>query len=184
MKLRLIRPASRKQKDVGDLLDQSRCHRRYRRHPRLGARPRPRRTIRAGLPSPFTCPTRPAAQPISWRACWSPKFSEQLGQNFIVENVEAGATTIATGRVARATADGPYVRLHNLQISANVSLHANLPFGHREGLGPDCLHHTTKSAGAVGRKVARRRYARRTLIVWMRPTPGPGCASRTGSTGI
>jgi tripartite-type tricarboxylate transporter receptor subunit TctC len=63
-------------------------------------------------------------------------LSERLGQSFIVENVSGGATTIATGRVARAAGDGYTLLLHNLQISANVSLYHHLPFDTEKDLTP------------------------------------------------
>ena len=66
----------------------------------------------------------------------APKFSEKLGQNFIVENVSGGGTTIATGRVARAAPDGHTLLLHNLQISANVALYPRLNFDTEKDLAP------------------------------------------------
>jgi tripartite-type tricarboxylate transporter receptor subunit TctC len=66
----------------------------------------------------------------------APALSDKLGQNFIVENVSGGATTIATGRVARAAPDGYTLLLHNLPISANVSLYHNLPFDTEKDLAP------------------------------------------------
>ena len=76
----------------------------------------PSRTVTIIVPYPAGGPTDQLARVLA------PKFSEKLGQNFIVENVSGGATTIATGRVARAAPDGYTVLLHNLQISANVAL--------------------------------------------------------------
>ena len=55
-------------------------------------------------------------------------LSKKFGQNFIVENVTGGSTIIATGRVANAAPDGYTLLLHNLQITANVTLVKNLPF--------------------------------------------------------
>src|SRR6266852_9255541 len=82
----------------------------------------PSRIVTIIVPYPAGGPTDQLARVLA------PKFSEKLGQNFIVENVSGGATTIATGRVARATPDGHTLLLHNLQISANVALHPSLPF--------------------------------------------------------
>jgi len=66
----------------------------------------------------------------------APALSEKLKQTVIVENVSGGGTLIATGRVARATPDGHTLLLHNLQISANVSLYANIPFDTEKDLTP------------------------------------------------
>src|SRR5712691_9245695 len=82
----------------------------------------PNRVVTIIVPYPAGGPTDQLARVIA------PALSEKLGQNFIVENVSGGGTTIATGRVARATPDGYTLLLHNLQISANVSLYSNLPF--------------------------------------------------------
>jgi tripartite-type tricarboxylate transporter receptor subunit TctC len=66
----------------------------------------------------------------------APALAEKLKQTVIVENVSGGGTLIATGRVARAVADGHTLLLHNLQISANVSLYANIPFDTENDLTP------------------------------------------------
>jgi tripartite-type tricarboxylate transporter receptor subunit TctC len=82
------------------------------------------------VPYPAGGPTDQLARAVA------PALSEKLGQRFIVENVSGGGTTIATGKVARATPDGHTLLLHNLQISANVSLYANLPFDTEKDLAP------------------------------------------------
>jgi tripartite-type tricarboxylate transporter receptor subunit TctC len=66
----------------------------------------------------------------------APALSDKLKQTVIVENVSGGGTLIATGRVARAAPDGRTLLLHNLQISANVSLYANIPFDTEKDLAP------------------------------------------------
>jgi tripartite-type tricarboxylate transporter receptor subunit TctC len=90
----------------------------------------PQRPVTLIVPYPAGGPTDQLARVLA------PKLSEKLGQNFIVENVSGGATTIATGRVARATPDGHMLLLHNLQISANVGLYKNLPFDTEKDLTP------------------------------------------------
>ena len=66
----------------------------------------------------------------------APALSDKLKQSVIVENVSGGGTLIATGRLARAAPDGYTLLLHNLQISANVSLYANIPFDTEKDLVP------------------------------------------------
>src|SRR5436305_15231582 len=66
----------------------------------------------------------------------APALAEKLKQTVIVENVSGGGTLIATGRLARAAPDGRTLLLHNLQISANVSLYANIPFDTEKDLAP------------------------------------------------
>src|SRR4029453_1918884 len=82
------------------------------------------------VPYPAGGPTDQLARVLA------PALSDKLGQNFIVENVSGGATVIATGRVARGAPDGYTLLLHNLQISANVSLYHNLPFDTEKDLAP------------------------------------------------
>ena len=52
----------------------------------------------------------------------------QLKQSFIVENISGGGTIVGCEKVARAAPDGYTLLLHNLQISANVTLFKTLPF--------------------------------------------------------
>ena len=94
------------------------------------AQPYPSRVVTIIVPYPAGGPTDQLARVLA------PALSERLGQSFIVENVSGGATTIATGRVARAAGDGYTLLLHNLQISANVSLYHHLPFDTEKYLTP------------------------------------------------
>ncbi len=90
----------------------------------------PSRVVTINVPYPAGGPNDQLARVLA------PALSDKLGQNFIVENVSGGATTIATGRVARAAGDGYTLLLHNLQISANVSLYHHLPFDTEQDLTP------------------------------------------------
>ena len=88
-----------------------------------GAQDYPNRLVTIIVPYPAGGPTDQTARELA------AQFSAKLGQNFVVENVSGGGTTIATGRVARATPDGYTLLLHNLQISANVALYPLAPVG-------------------------------------------------------
>ena len=90
----------------------------------------PSRVVTIIVPYPAGGPTDQLARAIA------PALAKKLGQNFIVENVSGGGTNIATARVARAAPDGHTLLLHNLQISANVSLYGNLPFDTEKDLTP------------------------------------------------
>src|SRR5438105_6062209 len=90
----------------------------------------PAKNVTIIVPFPAGGPTDQVGRVLAAR------FSAKLGQPFVVENVSGGNTIIATGRVARATPDGHTLLLHNLQISANVSLYANLPFDTEKDLTP------------------------------------------------
>jgi tripartite-type tricarboxylate transporter receptor subunit TctC len=90
----------------------------------------PNHVVTIIVPYPAGGPTDQLAREIA------PALSEKLGQNFIIENISGGGTNIATARVARAEKDGHTLLLHNLQISANVSLYNNLPFDTEKDLTP------------------------------------------------
>ena len=80
-----------------------------------GAQDYPNRLVTIIVPYPAGGPTDQIARELAAR------LSEKLKQNFVVENVSGGGTTIATSRVARATPDGYTLLLHNLQISEPIS---------------------------------------------------------------
>jgi tripartite-type tricarboxylate transporter receptor subunit TctC len=90
----------------------------------------PSRTVTIIVPYPAGGPTDQAARVVA------DSLSKQLKQSFIVENVTGGGTIIATNKVAKAPPDGYMLLLHNLQISANVTLYKNLPFDTEKDLTP------------------------------------------------
>jgi tripartite-type tricarboxylate transporter receptor subunit TctC len=90
----------------------------------------PSRTITMIVPYPAGGPTDQTARQIAQ------SMSQTLKQTVIVENVSGGGTIIATNKVAKAAPDGYTLLLHNLQISANVTLYKNLPFNTEKDLTP------------------------------------------------
>jgi tripartite-type tricarboxylate transporter receptor subunit TctC len=94
------------------------------------AQPYPSRNVTLIVPYPAGGPTDALARQLA------PALAAKLGQNFIVENASGGGTIPATQRVARAAPDGHTLLLHNLQISANVSLYPSLPFDTEKDLAP------------------------------------------------
>jgi tripartite-type tricarboxylate transporter receptor subunit TctC len=90
----------------------------------------PSRTVTLIVPYPAGGPTDQVTRLLAQ------ELTNKLKQNFIVENVSGAGTTIATQRVARAAPDGYTLMVHNLQISANVSLYKNLPFDTEKDLTP------------------------------------------------
>lgn len=94
------------------------------------AQPYPSRNVTIIVPYPAGGPTDQVARVLAQA------LSEKLKQNFIVENISGGSTTIATGRVAHAAADGYTLLLHNLQISANVALYKNVNYDTEKDLVP------------------------------------------------
>jgi tripartite-type tricarboxylate transporter receptor subunit TctC len=82
----------------------------------------PTKAVTIIVPYPAGGPTDTLARQVAQR------FTEKLGQPFVVENLTGGNTLIATGRVAKAPGDGYTLLLHNLQISANVTLYPDAPY--------------------------------------------------------
>jgi len=83
----------------------------------------PAKAVTVIVPFPAGGPTDQVARVLA------AKFSEQLGEPFVVENVSGGNTIIATSRLARAAPDGYTLLVHNLQITANPGLYgAKLPY--------------------------------------------------------
>jgi len=135
----------------------------------------PSRTVTIIVPYPAGGPTDQLARVLA------PKFSEKLGQNFIVENISGGGTTIATGRVARAPKDGYTVLLHNLQISANVALYPKLTFDTEKDLTPVTFINQNPLV-LVGRKSLAANTLPE-LLALMKKSPLRIAHPGTGSTG-
>jgi putative tricarboxylic transport membrane protein len=135
----------------------------------------PSRTVTIIVPYPAGGPTDQLARVLA------PKFAEKLGQNFIVENISGGGTTIATGRVARGARDGHTLLLHNLQISANVALYPKLPFDTEKDLTPVAFINQNPLV-LVGRKSLAANTLPE-LIDTMKKSPVRMAHPGTGSTG-
>src|SRR5258708_34784721 len=90
----------------------------------------PSRVVTLIVPYPAGGPTDQLPRVLA------PVLSEKLGQNFIVENVSGGGTTIATARVPRAAPAGHTLLPPNPQVSANVALYNSLPFDTAKALRP------------------------------------------------
>src|SRR5512146_3128870 len=90
----------------------------------------PAKPVTIIVPYPAGGPTDQLARQVSQI------FTEKLGQPFVVENITGGNTLIATGRVAKAAGDGYTLRLHNLQISGNVTLYPDEPYNTERDLTP------------------------------------------------
>jgi tripartite-type tricarboxylate transporter receptor subunit TctC len=143
--------------------------------PPIQAQTYPTRTVTIIVPYPAGGPTDQLARQIA------PALSEKLGQTFIVEDVSGGATTIATARVARAAPDGHTLLLHNLQISANVSLYPNLPFDTEKDFTP-VIFINNNPLVLVGRKTLAANTLQE-LIAWMKGNVAKMAHPGTGSTG-
>jgi tripartite-type tricarboxylate transporter receptor subunit TctC len=135
----------------------------------------PNRVVTLIVPYPAGGPTDQLARVLA------PVLSEKPGQNFIVENVSGGGTTIATGRVARAAPDGHTLLLHNLQISANVALYNNLPFDTEKDLAP-VIFINNNPLVLVGRKTLEPNTAKE-LLAYMKTKVVKMAHPGVGATG-
>ena len=88
----------------------------------VSAQQYPSRPVTIIVPYPAGGPTDETARIVAQ------SVSTQLHQSFIVENVSGGGANIGAEKVAHATPDGYTLLLHNLQISANVTLYKSLPY--------------------------------------------------------
>ena len=93
----------------------------------------PSRPVTIIVPYPAGGPTDETARMVAQ------SLSTQLKQSFIVENIGGGGAIIGSEKVARATPDGYTLLLHNLQITANVSLYKSLPFDTVKDFAPVML---------------------------------------------
>src|ERR1700750_9977 len=90
----------------------------------------PSRTVTMIVPYPAGGPTDELARILAQY------LTNSLKQTFVVENVTGGGTIIGTNKVVRAAPDGYTLLVHNLQISANVTLYKKLPFDTEKDLAP------------------------------------------------
>jgi len=127
------------------------------------------------VPYPAGGPTDQVARQIA------PKLSAKFGQQFIVESVSGGGTNIAGQRVARSAPDGHTLYIHNLQISANVSLYKTLPFDTEKDFQPITMINSNPLV-LVGRKSLPANTLPE-LVAWMKTTPARMGHPGTGSTG-
>jgi putative tricarboxylic transport membrane protein len=93
----------------------------------------PSRNVTVIVPYPAGGPTDETARIVSQ------SLSTQLKQSFIVEDIGGGGAIIGAEKVARAAPDGYTLLVHNLQISANVSLYKTLPFDTVKAFAPVML---------------------------------------------
>jgi tripartite-type tricarboxylate transporter receptor subunit TctC len=135
----------------------------------------PTRPVTIIVPYPAGGPTDQVARQIA------PKMAAKLGQNFVVENVSGGGTNIAGLRVARSAPDGYTLFVHNLQISANVSLYTSLPFDTEKDFLPITMINSNPLV-LVGRKTLEAKTLPE-LVAWMKKSPARMGHPGVGSTG-
>jgi tripartite-type tricarboxylate transporter receptor subunit TctC len=96
----------------------------------IAAQQYPSRTVTLIVPYPAGGPTDETARLVA------NSLSKKFGQNFIVENITGGSTIVATNKVAKSPPDGYTLLVHNLQITANITLFKDLPFNTEKDIIP------------------------------------------------
>ena len=99
----------------------------------VSAQDYPSRTITIIVPYPAGGPTDTTAREVA------NLLAAKFKQNVIVENVTGGSTIVATNKVAHSAPDGYTLLVHNLQITANVTLFKTLPFDTMKDIVPVML---------------------------------------------
>ena len=135
----------------------------------------PTRPVTVIVPYPAGGPTDQVARQIGQ------KLAAKLGQSFVIENISGGGTNIAGQRVARSAPDGHTLYIHNLQISANVSLYKTLPFDTERDFQPIGMINSNPLV-LVGRKTLAANTLPE-LVAWMKTTPARMGHPGVGSTG-
>ena len=93
----------------------------------------PTRPVRVVVGFPVGGPTDVIARIISQ------KLSDSLGQQFYVENIGGAGGNIASGQVARATADGYTIMAISTGFVVNLSLYAKVPYDPIKDFAPVTL---------------------------------------------
>jgi tripartite-type tricarboxylate transporter receptor subunit TctC len=135
----------------------------------------PSRTVTIIVPYSAGGPTDQTARVVAH------SLSEKLKQNFIVQNVTGGGTIIATNQVAHAAPDGYTLLLHNLAISANVTLYKELPFDTEKDLTP-VMFINRNPLVLVGRKTLEPNTLTE-LVAWMKTHRAKAAIAGYGTTG-
>jgi len=140
----------------------------------------PNRIVTIIVPYPAGGPTDQVARVLAHT------LSDKLKQNFIVEDISGGRTTIATARVAHAAPDGYTLLVHNLQISANAALYKNLTFDTEQDLTP-VMFINNNPLVLVGRKTLEPNTLRELLTLMKKETlkaatPGVGATGHLATS--
>jgi tripartite-type tricarboxylate transporter receptor subunit TctC len=98
-------------------------------------------------------------------------LSEQLGQQFYVENAAGGGGTIGTGRAAQAVADGYTMLVHDgIAFTSNPSLYNKVPYDAARDFDPVTIPATTMQVLAVHPSVPA--HSIQELVAVIKANPG------------
>ena len=99
------------------------------------------------------------------------RLSEQLGQQFYVENVSGAGSTIGAGRAAQAAPDGYTILIADgIAFTANPSLYAKVPYDATRDFDPVAAPATTMQVLAVNPSIAARSIQE--LVALIKANPG------------
>lgn len=100
----------------------------------------------------------------------SPRLSEYLGQQVVVENRPGAGTNIANELVAKAAPDGHTLLVNTPAIAINMSLYRNLPFDTLRDFTPVSVISESPNVLVVNAKLAAQNV--KELIALARSSPG------------
>jgi tripartite-type tricarboxylate transporter receptor subunit TctC len=100
----------------------------------------------------------------------TPRLSEALGQQFVVENRSGASGNIGTEQAARAAPDGYTLMVHTIPFVANQYLYAKMPFDPIADFAPISLLCSSPSVLVVNPKVPARSV--KELLELARTKPG------------
>ena len=99
------------------------------------------------------------------------RLSEQLGQQFYVENASGGGSTIGTGRASQAAPDGYTILISDgIAFTANPSLYGKVPYDATRDFDAVAAPATTMQVLAVNPAIAARSIQE--LVALIKANPG------------
>ena len=99
------------------------------------------------------------------------RLSEQLGQQFYVENASGGGSTIGTGRATQAAPDGYTILITDgIAFTANPSLYGKVPYDATRDFDAVAAPATTMQVLAVNPAIAARSIQE--LVALIKANPG------------
>ena len=135
----------------------------------------PDRTVTIVVPFPAGGPTDELARLAAHG------LETRLKGNFIVSNISGGGANIGSNHVAHSAADGYTLLLHNLAITANVTLYKDLPFDTEKDLKP-VMFINRNPLVLVGRKSLPPNNLTE-LVAWMKANRAKFAIPGYGTTG-
>jgi tripartite-type tricarboxylate transporter receptor subunit TctC len=135
----------------------------------------PDRTVTIVVPFPAGGPTDELARLAAHG------LETRLKGNFIVSNISGGGANIGTNHVAHSPPDGYTLLLHNLAITANVTLYKDLPFDTEKDLRP-VMFMNRNPLVLVGRKSLPPNNLTE-LVAWMKANRARFAIPGYGTTG-